>query len=224
MRLSIAIQHHPRRAAIVPALVDAIGGHVEVVSDPAPDDPFPSPWRTYAHALERTPIRATHRVILQDDVFVCRDFARAVEDAVAARPDRLLSLFVAGAPAEHARAVRQACQADHPWCELDYMRWCPAVALVWPIRLIPACLEFVEAQRWPDAFRADDEIIGRFLRQARERPLATVPSLVEHPDVEPSLVGDRTAAGRDHGRVAACFIHPDCDPTSIDWAPGPGAV
>lgn len=227
MRLSFAIQHHPRRAALLPPLLDAIGGHVEVVTDPDPDarlngKPFPSPWRTYAHALERTPIRATHRVILQDDAIVCRDFALTVENAIAARPDRLLALFVSGRLREHVTAVGRACAQDLPWCELPYMHWCPTVALVWPIRLVPACLEFVEAQRWPPEFRADDEIVGQFCRSLREHPLATVPSLVEHPDVEESLIGKQTSGGTSPGRMAACFIHPDCEPLAVDWSHGPG--
>lgn len=222
-RISFAVQHHPSRADLIGPLLETIGADVEVVTDPDPRHPFPSPWRTYQHALERTPIRATHRLILQDDVRVCRDFAVTAARAIQARPDRLIAFFVSGRLQEHIRAVTAACDADVPWCELGYLSWCPAVALAWPIRLVPAILNFVDKQQWPPEFRADDEIVGRFLRFAKEHPLASVPSLVEHPDLSPSLVSKRAAYGQDPGRIAACFIHPDCDPGLIDWASGPGA-
>lgn len=221
MPLSIGIQHHPKRAHLLPPLLDAIGAQAEVVTDPDAANPFPSPWRTYRHALEITPAWATHRLILQDDVQLCRDFAPTVAAAVRAQPHRLLAFFVGGHPVEHAREVYAACDRDECWAEIDNLRWCPAIALCWPVELIQPCLTFVDEQRWPIKFRADDEIIGRFLRDRGELALASVPSLVQHPDNVPSLVGMRAMGGQDIGRIAACFIHPDCDPLSIDWTATP---
>lgn len=220
MRLSIAIQTHPDRAEMSKALAAQLTD-VEIVSDPDPDGTLRSPWRTYRAALERTPAWATNRLVLQDDVLLSRDFDSVVRKAVAARPDRLLVFFVGGHPVEHSRRVYQACDRDESWAELDHMRWCPVIATCWPVSFIEPFLAYVDRQKWPPAFRADDEIVGRWLRETKQWPLASVPSLVEHEDVVVSLIGRRNQGGRDRARVAACFIHPDCDPTTIDWSVGP---
>ena len=81
-------------AALASPLSDA-----ELVVDPDPFGTYRSPWRTYRAALERTPARATHRLVIQDDVTLSRDFDVVVRKAVAARPDRLLVFFVGGQPA-----------------------------------------------------------------------------------------------------------------------------
>lgn len=220
MNLSLAIQTHPLRHGMASALAAALGA--ELVPDPQPDG-IRSPWRTYRHVLETTPPGATHRVVFQDDIVPCRWFTDVLGPAIASRPGRLLSFFVGGHPVEHARRVYQACECGDSWCELDNLRWCPVIALSWPVEMIGPFLAYVDEQRWPESFRSDDEIVGRWMRATKQTPLATVPSLVEHPDKVPSLLGRRARAGEDVGRVAACFIHEDCDCRTIDWDLGAGA-
>jgi hypothetical protein len=48
-------------------------------------------------------------------------------------------------------------------------------------------------------------------------PVATVPSLVDHPDTTPSLLGKRARGGVDRSRVASCWVGTECDPLTIDW-------
>lgn len=219
MNISAAIQSHPLRAEMAAAL--AVKLDAEVVVDPDPDA-IRNPWRTYRHALERTPADATHRLIVQDDTVPCGGFSEVLPAAVASRPDRLLTFFVGGHPVEHARRVYQACDRGDAWAQLDNLRWCPVLALCWPAAMIAPFLAWVDEQKFPPAFRADDEIVGRWLRATKQTPLASVPSLIEHPDEVPSLIGRRARGGLDIGRVAACFIHPDCDPSGIDWVQGAG--
>lgn len=220
VRLSIAVQHHPSRADIVGPLLDALPGATLVV-DPDPLSGLRSPWRTYRHALETTPERATHRLIVQDDVVPCRGFVPAAEAALAAQPDRLVTFIVCGNPFEHKQAVHRACANGYQWAELDNQRWCPVIALAWPVALIRPCLDFVDAQNWPETFTADDEVVGRYCQASGQLPLATVPSLVDHPDDVPSLLGaNKAQSGNDLGRVSCCWIG-DCDPATIDWTLGP---
>lgn len=220
MHLAIHVQHHPKRAHLLPALLAALGG-AEVVTDPDPNG-RPNPWRCYEHALRLTPALATHVAVIQDDCVPAPGFRPALEAAVRARPDRLIVAFVGGAPFEHARALWRASDAGHQWAELDNFRWCPVVANVWPRRLIQPCLDAVAANGWARLFTADDEIIGQAVRYLGETALATVPSLVEHADVHESLVGRRAMGGKDRGRVGACQPGPDCDLAAIDWTVGPG--
>lgn len=205
------------------ALAEKIGD-AEIVFDPDPDSPIRSPWRTFRHLFETTPDGATHRAQIQDDAVVCRNYRRAVELAVEAQPDRLLVLFVGGNPYVHSEAVKKACARDVSWAELEYGQWCPAVATCWPCPMICEFLEWEDRQNYPEKFISDDERVGRFLREYEYLPLATVPSLADHPDMNDSLIGRRNSGGLDTGRIAACWIG-DCDecddPTLIDWTVGP---
>lgn len=225
MKLSVAVQHHPRRAETLHDLVSALTPlSIQVVHDPEPDSPIPSSWRTNRLALETTPEWATHRLVIQDDTRPCRSFPTVVARAIAARPDRVLVLCVCGRPAVTARRIRIAFGVGESWATLHRNQWVPTLALVWPVRVIGPLLEHVARQGWPERFTADDEIIARALSRLREPALASVPSLVQHDDLVPSLLGSRHKAkgGRDEGRVAALFADDAVsDPLEIDWEAGP---
>jgi hypothetical protein len=217
----VAVQHHPERAALLEPLVPRLGPGPVVVTDPDPDGGIRSPWRTYRACLEVAAVSGdSHALVVQDDAVPCPlSFWEAVCGAATHRPDRVLVLFVPGALRAGAARVRAYANRGDVWAPLDGHSWLPVVANVYPTSLIVPLLEWVDRQRWPPKFRADDEIIGRAVNGIRARALACSPSLVEHPDVTPSLVGDRHRAGRDTGRVAACYID-DCDPLSMDWGSG----
>lgn len=193
---------------------------MEVVTDPDPDAAR-SAWRTYRHALQTTPDWATHRLVIQDDGLPCRHFAEVVDAAVAARPDRMLCLCVCGNAIATTRNLYAASHAGHAWALLNSAQWVPAIAVVWPVGLIEPGLAYVDSQHWPTSFNADDEIIGRIVRHLKEYVLCTVPSLVEHDDMQPSAAGRHTRYGADLGRVTACPPPPDCDLRMQDWTGGP---
>lgn len=217
-RISFAVQAHPQRALLAHALAQKLGG--EAVFDPDPENAIRSPWRTFRHLMETTPPGATHRFQIQDDARVCPGLPEAMQNLVRAWPDRLLVLFVGGNPPHHARQVLEACREDRSVVNLVPAYWLPVVATCWPVEMTRELLAFVDAQRWPERFCADDEICGRFIKEAQVTALGTVPSLVQHEDVIPSLAGRRTAGGADLGRIAACWIG-DCDECTdareIDW-------
>lgn len=185
----------------------------QVVRDPDPAGPR-QPWRTYRLALETTPEWATHRVILQDDAYPCDNFGPLLRGAVAAQPNSLVILCLCDRPTYLAQRAQRSYAAGRAWLACDRYQWVPVIGLVWPVALVWKALRWVEAQKWPREFMADDEIVGRFAKANRERVVATVPSLVQHPDLCPSLIGKRTRSG---GRVAAIFYD---DPGAIDWAVG----
>lgn len=219
VRLSAAIQAHPSRTDLAEQLARQVGA--DVVYDPDPDG-YPSPWRTYRHALICTPADATHRLVIQDDVEACTGFRAAAEAALAARPDAPVAFYVGGNFREHLSRIRSALQRGDPWVTFTNYRWAPAVALAWPAALIAPALAWADeraaADRWPVEFSADDEIIGRALRQLGQPIHATVPSLVQHHDLVASIVRVDHAryAGRDPGRRAAVYIG-DHDPAAIAW-------
>lgn len=218
------MQHHPKRPELLGPIMAGLtpGPPPNIVFDPDPKSPHPSPWRTYRRALEETPSWASHRLIVQDDALVCRDFGRVAVRAVAARPEAVVVFCVLGAPRSWATRVIAAAHSDSPWAELHFgavRTWLPVVATSWPAAVIRPALDYVDGRSWSTTFTADDEIAGRIVTDLKLRVMATAPSLVDHPDVVPSLMGRMTAqGGRNKNRVAACFIDDSaCDPLSIDW-------
>lgn len=204
MKVSIAIQHHPARAALLPALLDRLPAGTAVVEDPDPDAPRRSPFRTYLRALSTIPPDATHRLIVQDDALPCDSFEERMVALVTERPDTLMPLFVPGA-AQHRRQMLLASMSGERWARLSN-GWVPTVALVWPVALAASFLVFVEERGYDPAKQgADDGVVGTFASRRRLTIYAPVPSIVEHPDVEPSLIGRRHRAGENRARVAAIF-------------------
>ncbi len=215
--VSRAVQAHPHRWQQATALAERLDA--EVVYDPEPDDPIRSPWRTFRHLLELTPAWATHRLQIQDDAITVENMAGAVEKAVSARPDDLLVWFVSSNPAQHQKALMDACGRGESWAWLPPAYWTPVVATTWPVAMIADLLTYVDAQNWRPSFCSDDEIVGRFVRENGIRPLASVPSLVEHPDEQPSLVKRHWRGTL--GRRAACFPDETFDALAHDWTLGP---
>lgn len=223
LSVSVAIQTHELRAEMATALLGCLDGDADLVFDPEPAE-HASPWRTYRRALETAPPGVSHRFVLQDDTIVCDYFRDGLEAACAAQPDRVLAFFVAGHPNSHIRAFDWALNHGAPWAVLDNTTWLPVVATAWPLTLIGDLLGFVdqqfEQQLWPPKFTADDEICGRFLREKGINALASVPSLVEHPDTVHSIAsgGRRQPTGLDATRMAQLWIGDvGCDPRGIDW-------
>lgn len=212
MRLSVAIQHHPSRAYLLPPLLESLEGlDVEVVTDPQPDGPVDA-WRSYRLCLERTP-PDSHRVILQDDVRVCDDFPAVIEHVVAAQHEALIVLCVCGLALLSSRDVRNAHWRGGSWARLIHRQWVPVLATVWPPNVPGRALEWVDQQGWPRMFRADDEVAGRVADGLGLDVLATVPSIVQHDDLVDSLCRE-SHRGKNPARTAALFYE---DVSGIDW-------
>jgi hypothetical protein len=211
VNLSVAVQHHPRRAALLPRL-EQLGEH-EVVLDPEPDAVYGSALGTYLECLRTTPAWATHRLIVQDDAIPCRGFRARAEAAIAEHPHELVALFVPGRTLlrrlmvdEHRRGGR--------WVQLPQtLNWTPTVALAWPVDLARDFVPFGEQVIADRAARgmgthADDPYVGQWRKRLKLPVWATVPCLVQHPDETQSLYRPtlRPRAGANRSRVAALFV------------------
>lgn len=211
------MQHHPSRAHLLPGLLELLGD-ATVVEDPEPDA-HSSPWRCYRHALELCPSGADVALIVQDDARPCRDFPLAARRAIEACPDRVVCFFLGGAPRHTSERARAAAAARHSWAEVKLAGnnvFCPVVATAIPTRLIPGLLDYAETKATLREILSDDAIVGRYLEHAGEQAWATVPSLVDHPDDQVSLIGKPHMFGRNSARVAAVPIG-DRDPLTIEW-------
>jgi hypothetical protein len=196
-----------------------LAGAAEIVYDPDPRTELRSPWRTYRLCLESgLAAGADSILVLQDDVIVPRNLLGAAELIALSRPESPVAFFVPGKPTLYVQAIRAARAAGDLLVELPLGTWVPTVATMWPARLAENLLEWFDARGFPRGMVADDEIVGRFLRHVGVRPLASVPSLVEHPDTVPSVMNGRRRVGdgRDPGRRAEFWIGDEPDRYGCD--------
>jgi hypothetical protein len=203
VNLSLCIQHHPARTHLLPNLLERIGG-AELVVDPDPGGE-PSPLRTYQECLRRTPKWATHRIVIQDDVWLCDGFREKAETAIAEHPTAFMAFFVPAVAACGGNRMTHALKKRERYANISGVTTTPVVALSWPVVHIEAFLRYCGLPMW-EKQRGDDKVVGYFVKKNRLTVLATVPSLVEHPDVEPSLVRGQNFNGKSRIRKAAYFI------------------
>lgn len=179
------------------------------MTDPDPDGPR-SAIRTYIECLRETQQDGSYRVVIQDDAIPVADFRSRAGALLARRERELVAFFVPGMGL-HGRWVREAARRGEGWRQLPASaNWVPVVALAWPCELaaefVPWAEEYV-ARRAARRLQTigDDPVVGAFVRERKLRVWATVPCLVEHPDLEPSLVKQRSYGGTNPARKAAVF-------------------
>src|SRR5580765_4948671 len=94
--LSIAIQHTPSRAdrrRWAQTMIDQLRSEdpdipLAIIEDTRLD----GCWPTYRRALEAAG-SASHHLVLQDDLGLCRDFVRSVKELIRIRPTNLIALY-----------------------------------------------------------------------------------------------------------------------------------
>lgn len=210
------VQAHPARSHLHQDLCAALAPlSVEIMvheSDP------PSPWAGYKVCLSDLP-DCSHLVVVQDDAVVCPNFGSAIEQVAQANPDTPVVLFLAHLPRRTARDAVRAMKVHQRYVDLFIRDFCPVVGMLWPKQKAAELLHW--SSQYPNRLpggegaRSDDAVVGRWMLQTRQRIRATVPSLVQHPDMEPSLIGRKLAWGKDRGRVAMFFAE---DGLSYDWS------
>ncbi len=203
MPASYCVQHHPSRSYLLKPLLERLP-EFELVSDPDPDGKR-SPLRTYLECLRRTPPDVTHRVVIQDDAWPCRDFRARADAALAERPESIVAFFVPGLRSAGAGRLRDAQMQRESWANIGGTSITPLVATAWPAHLIQRFIDFAESPRMQAKYSHDDPVATLFVKKNKLDVWATVPCLVEHPDVEPSLIGKPHKAGANAARVAACL-------------------
>jgi len=208
MTFSIAIQHVPGRAdrqKWLQAMIDQLRGENPnkpiVVME---DTQLEGCWPTYRRALEATG-DASHHLVLQDDIGLCRDFLLSVEEVIRARPNNLVSLYT------NADAVFTARERGESWIERTGVS---GQSVIWPTNLIG---EFLQ---WQDAhidhnFPWDDVRVSMWIIKTSQRAFATVPSLTQHLGFESSSLGLN-----DLSKVAAWYVGDDRSALGIDWSLG----
>jgi len=132
---------------------------------------------------------------------VCRNFAGAVDAISFSNHDVPVVLFLGGYPQGTARRFMRALKLKQSYVWLHRSPIVPLVAVLWPKAKAEEFLEW--SQDHPRMTRADDGNAGRWQRETAQDIRVCVPSLVEHPDMVPSVKGGQKARwGRDPLRRA----------------------
>lgn len=206
--LSIAIQHtphHPDRRKWVQAMIGQLRNeNPSVPIDIVEDTNFEGCWPTYRRALEAVG-DVSHHLVLQDDLGLCRDFIRSVEEVIRARRNNLIALYT------NSSSVSIARERGESWIEKSGVS---GPSVIWPRDLI------AEFLRWQDKhisreFEWDTVRVSMWLIKTSKRAFATVPSLTEHLGCVSSTMGLNNPA-----KVASWYVGKDQSAVGVDWSLG----
>lgn len=161
----------------------------------------------------------SHALVIQDDAVVCPNFGQAVERIAEARPQVPICLFVSGTRNATLKKYLRAMLAKQSYSTIWFQDFCPVVALLWPRQKAEAFLQWSSTAKLPGMPnpRSDDAVVGSWMKFTRQEILATVPSLVEHPDDTPSVKYDKLKDSYGSKTRRAIWWIEDGDPLLYDW-------
>ena len=163
----------------------------------------PDPWGGYRACLSELP-DCTHVLIIQDDTIVCENFAGAVDAISYSNKDHPVCLFFGGYPQGTARMMRRASMRKQSYLWMHRSPIIPLVAVLWPRYKAEEFLHWSDTAK--GMTRADDGNAGKWTRETGQDIRVCVPSLVEHPDMEPSVKGGQKSRwGKDPMRKAVLW-------------------
>ena len=209
------IQAHPSRRELRGRLLAGLDLPTEIIET---DFDPPNPWKGYLACLAEPPA-CTHLLIVQDDAIVADNLTPALEKLLQVEYEVPVCLYLGGVPMRTKKAALQNGRDGRHWVDIHQGDWLPVVAVLWPRQL---ALDFHAwgtdpnrlRQRNGEIFqeRSDDSMGGRWMRQTQQRVVATIPSLVEHPDDVIS-----TIALNNRGRTALFWHGGDWDASEVEW-------
>lgn len=189
MSISVAVMAHPNRRASAESLHRELSAYpfaevAIVYSEKVDGTLHEREWDTGTRSLRWGLGKGSWHLVIQDDAILTPEFYDNLVGAIEALPYKtLISLYTGQArpwPVKITAAVERA--ADGDWLRYWMLLW--GVAIVIPTDHIEPMLEFVEDMREPY-----DTRIGMFYQRNMMEVFYTMPSLVDHDDHQPSLLG-----------------------------------
>jgi hypothetical protein len=192
MRLSVVIMGHPSRREQAEQLrrrhpeLDA-----EIVLDPDPGGK-PATLRTAKAAWSRVREDATHQLVIQEDVQLCRDFSTVMRQALSVAPEGAIAFF-ANWNMSSAQAVRLAALGGASWTP-NVESWAPTQALLLPAEVARQFAEF--AGQYTDD-KPDNRAMAEYLDSLGLLTYIAIPNLVQHRQTPSLLLNDLLFGIRD---------------------------
>lgn len=217
LRIEARVQSHPSRRQLRERLLkDLHGLPVEVVET---DFEPPNPWLGYLACIASAPSDG-HVLIVQDDTIACRNVTPALQAIAAAVPDSPVCVFLGLLPMRTRKFALAAGKRGDRFVDVHHGDFMPVVATLWPVHKAVEFAEWATTHQrvthhrngTPFVERSDDAMAGRWMRSTRQKVVATIPSLFEHPDDVPS-----TIARRPSGRTALFWHGPGWDASQVTW-------
>lgn len=112
----------------------------------------------------------SHRLVVQDDIEVCDDFVKIVQQIINAHPDKVISLF----PYRYQRKIIELENINTPYITANIMSGC---AIIMPTKYIQECFEWIDSNC---TSTEDDWCINEFCKYKKIDVITTIPSIVQH--------------------------------------------
>jgi len=194
MKISVTVMAHPKRKLQAEYLRSILSlypfCHVGIVYDGENASSHQEEWDNGTRALQDGLGKGDWHVVIQDDAILTPYFYENIEGAINNCPGgkALISLYT-GKPRPLKQRVDKAVAKakDDTWLRFWLLMW--GVGIVLPTSHIEPLIEFVA-----DRTEQYDTRIGIFYQRNRLPVYYTMPSLVDHDDDLPSLLGGH---GRD---------------------------
>ena len=167
-------------------------------------------WGTHRRAWAfGTKAGASHHLVLQNDLILCRDFLGGVKEALRHAPHGPVSFYA-------NRKVIETCRArGSSWARIDDALGSFGQAIAIPVEQVVEFLRFDRTYFRPEVFAYDSRLM-LWSRRTGKQVWCTAPSLVQH-----ALPGNSSVGGYSNSkRVARWFIGEDVSALSIDWSKG----
>jgi hypothetical protein len=208
--LSVVVMAHRKREEYVTDLVAKMGIDDEQVVWDRRDDRWDTGRRAMQAGLEAG---SEWHAVVQDDVLVCKDFVAGLTKALEHVPEHSIVQPYVGTrrPLQGyvLEAIHAADAANVSWIEMKALLW--GIVIVVPTWTIEKMLPWCDRRPYPNY----DKRVGQYYLAKLYYPTwYTWPSLVDHRDNIPSLVGHGA------GRIAHRFIGEDVSALDIDWSTG----
>jgi hypothetical protein len=207
MKLSIRIQHVKKRERWAKTLKYLLGDkRTKIITDQKN-----ILWEGAKKTLQSYDHKATHLLVLQDDVLPCQDFVATVERILELLPNEPITFY---SPNESILAAQNL---KSNWVTL--LTWRNAQAYVLPVPIIDDFLVWAERHIKPEIY-FDDDRFAMYFYFHKQLVYCTAPSLVEHMGWNSTtLTGYKSGhVFESRLRMAKWYIGFENSGLNIDWA------
>jgi GR25 family glycosyltransferase involved in LPS biosynthesis len=135
--------------------------------------------------------KATHFLVLQDDLDLCKDFYKTLLNCIQTFPNRMMSLYA------NRKICEEAKSKDIRWIQINDGTW--GQAILFPKELFIKFFEW-QTKHLDSEWFQDDMRYSLFCYKTKNYPLCPMPSLVEH-----SLPSNSSIGNNNKKRIARWF-------------------